>query len=444
MIVELTASNFKSIREPTTISFLAGKSKKLPGNLLLAPNRERFLKSMALYGPNASGKTTVLDALYALRFFVLFSSQDQKPTAKIPQFEPFALDRGSLEQPTQIALTIQLERTRYTLDVAATPRQVWKESLTMRRVGTQPSRKVAEEPLIERVWDANSKRYTTTLSEELGPELTRRAAVEQTTRNRLTLGKLASLNSELARKLVEWFENAIDFYDMHRNPLSEDSALADSARLLKEDQEFAGLVTRFLKDADTGIQELSVVDEKVLQPVFSEQDEMEVREVSRPALSFRHATGDGSEVFFRRQKESSGTLRFVAMLVALLKPGPRRRLICIDELSASMHPDLVCRLLRLVHSSHFNVRGNQLLFTTHDTHLIDPSELLRRDQVTICTKDRHGRTTTRRLDEFEDLSRSDANLQKQYLQGRFGGLPQFGPKLEDVPLDDEPLEVGRE
>jgi hypothetical protein len=73
---------------------------------------------------------------------------------------------------------------------------------------------------------------------------------------------------------------------------------------------------------------------------------------------------------------------------------------------------------------------------------MDPDELLRRDQVTICDKDRFGRSTTHRLDAFQDAARSDANLQKQYLEGRFGGIPQFGPTLEDVPIDDEPQEIG--
>jgi AAA15 family ATPase/GTPase len=85
--------------------------------------------------------------------------------------------------------------------------------------------------------------------------------------------------------------------------------------------------------------------------------------------------------------------------------------------------------------------GNQLLFTTHDTHLMNPNELLRRDQVTICDKDRFGQSRISRLDAFQDSARSDANLQKQYLEGRFGGVPQFGPTLEDVPADDEPLEA---
>jgi len=443
MIIELTIQNFKSILEPTTISFASGSATKLSGNLLRHSNGERFVKSMALYGPNASGKTTVLDGLYALKTFVLFSSMDQNPTSPIQLAQPFALDKSSLKRPTIISLTIDLEGARYTLDVSVTSSRVWSETLKVQHLTKQPSRKATSKILMERTWDSKSKHYSTSLDEVLGPQLTRKAALEQTTQNRLMLGKLASLNSEIARSIIEWFDVDLDFYDLHRNPSVEEVKLAQTARLFKADKQFAARITRFMVDADTGIQTLRVDQEKTYNPEFSESEKkFEFKEsIGPPGLSFRHTTQDGSEVFFRRGQESSGTVRFVALLVAILQPSPRRRLVCIDELSASMHPDLVRRLIRIVHSSSYNKLGNQVFFTTHDTHLIDPTELLRRDQVTICSKDRFGQTTTRRLDEFQDEARSDANLQKQYLQGRFGGVPVFGSTLEDVPVDDMPLEV---
>jgi AAA15 family ATPase/GTPase len=442
MIIELTTDNFKSFRDSSTVSFAAGTTSRLSGNLLRHWNGERFLKSMALYGPNGSGKTNVLDGLYALRSFVLFSSQDQKPTSRIPRFEPFELDRSWSRRPSRIALTIDLTGDRYTLDVSTTSERVWTETLKVQRMTTQPSRKVAAKTLIERAWNPGTEKYFAKLHDDLVPEVTRNAVIEQTPPNRLMLGKLASMNSDIARRMIEWFDADLDFYDMHRNPGSEDAMLAESARLLRKNRDFAVTVTRFMKDADIGVQELRVVEENVIEPVYSESEKrMEIKDITRPSLSFRHATEDGSDVFFRRWRESSGTLRFVALLSALLRPGPRRRLVCIDELSASMHPDLVRRLIRIVHSSKCNPLGSQLLFTTHDTHLMDPDELLRRDQITICNKDRFGRSTTRRLDMFQDAARSDANIQKQYVQGRFGGTPQFGPTLEDVPVDDEPLEV---
>ncbi len=442
MIVKLTVANFKSFLDSTTIDFMSGTASKLSGNLLRHRNGERFIKSMALYGPNASGKTTVLDGLYALGTFVLFSSKDQKPTSQIPRFEPFALDQPSSQRPTRIALTIDLEGDRYTLDVSATASRVWNETLKVQRTTKQPSRKTTAKPLIERCWDPVTSKYSTTIHEDLGSELTRSAVIEQTTPNRLVLGKLASMNSGIATRIIQWFDEDLEFYSLHDNPFSQEVVLTETVRHLKENPDFAKVVERFMKDADTGIRELRVTDEKAFGPVFSESDNtFEFKESMKPSLSFRHATRDGSEIYFRRKQESSGTLRFVALLAVILQPSPRRRLVCIDELSASMHPDLVRRLIRIVHNSEYNPLGNQLLFTTHDTHLIDPNELLRRDQVTICSKNRFGLSTTNRLDAFQDAARSDANLQKQYLQGRFGGIPQFGPTLEDVPVDDEPLEM---
>ena len=442
MIIEITIENFKALREATTISFAAGTTSRLSGNLLKQQNGERFVKSMALYGPNASGKTTVLDGLYALGSFVLFSTQDQKPTARISHFESFALDREFAKKPSRIALTIDLQGDRYTLDVLATNERVWNETLRLQRTIKQPSRKVTPKTLIERRWIPNQKSYSTILHEDLGPELTRSALIEQTTPNRLMLGKLASMNNEIARRIVEWFDKDLDFYAMHRSPFSQDAMLEKAAHLLKENDDFKSILGRFMYDADTGVSMLRVSDQKEQQVFLNDSEKkVEFKETIKPALSFQHATEDGTEVFFRPSRESSGTLRFVALLAAILQPSPRRRLVCIDELSASMHPDLVRRLVKIVHSSRYNKSGNQLFFTTHDTHLMDPGELLRRDQVTICDKDRFGRSTTRRLDEFQDAARSDANLQKQYLQGRFGGLPQFGPTLEDIPVDDEPLEV---
>ena len=442
MIVELTIENFKSFREKCVVSFAAGTTSKLSGNLLRQKNGERIVKSMGLYGPNASGKTSILDALYALKTFVLFSSQEQKPTSKIPYFEPFALEKNTSIRPSTVGVTFDLDGDRFSLEVSATPSRVYKEQLTVQRLTKQPSRKSAKSTLIDRTWVQDSETYVTTLHKDLGPDLTRAATIEQTTQNRLLIGKLASMNSELAGRLIKWFDDDLDFYDMHRNPNAESVMLTETARLLRDDDDFSALIIQFMKDADIVIQDLQITDEKTLKAEVSKLDsKFELKESIEPGISFRHSSNDGSEVFFPRHKESSGTLRFVALLVALLKPSTRRRFVCIDELSASMHPELVRRLIRIVHSSVFNRLGNQVMFTTHDTHLIEPTELLRRDQVTLCNKDRFGRSTIRRLDEYQDSARSDANLQKQYLQGRFGGTPQFGVTLEDVPVDDKPLEV---
>jgi hypothetical protein len=169
MIIELTIENFKSFLNSATVNFAAGTTSRLSGNLLRLRNGERVVKSMALYGPNASGKTTVLDGLYALMTFVLFSSQDQKPTSPIPHFEPFALDQSWSKRGSRVALVIDLSGDRYALDVSATATRVWNETLTVQRTSTQPSRKTTPKLLIKRAWDPEKKNMprhcTTTLGQ---------------------------------------------------------------------------------------------------------------------------------------------------------------------------------------------------------------------------------------------------------------------------------------
>ncbi len=442
MIIKLTVENYKSFLDKTTIDFEAGKARKLRGNLLQLPNKEHVVKSMALFGKNACGKTTILDALYALMTFVEFSTQDQKPTAQIRRFVPFLLDEVASKNPARIAVTFDLGKERYTLDVAATSERVWHETLILQQSSRQPSRKWPSRKLLDRLWDPKQDKYITNLLPELGNELMRRAAEEQTPANRLMTGKLASLNSEIARRIVRWFDEDLYLYDMHRNYFAEKSALNKTAELHQQDPDFAALLNRLSKDADTGIQELTVLTSESLELVpLDTGKKNENNEFRKPVLFFRHLTQDGSEVFFRRQQESSGTVRFIATLTAILQPSERRRLVCIDELSASMHPDLVRRLIQIMQSKRYNPIGHQILFTTHDTHLMDPNALLRRDQITICYKNRFGRSSVKRMDVFQDDSRSDANLQKQYLEDRFGGLPNFGPTLEDVEADEKPLEI---
>lgn len=445
VLIEVTLQNFKSFREEATVSLRAGSTTKLKGNLLKIADGSRYLKSAALYGKNASGKTTILDALYALKSFVAFSSEDQKPTAAIPRFESFALSRETKVRPARVAITIYAGGYEYSYDVSASAERVWQESLSRTPVEKTSRRKrESASRIIERKWCDNKKSYDTFISSEIGPSSTIEAGASQTPPNRLILGKLAALNSDIATQVLEWFEEHLDFYDMHRNSSAEDAMLQRAAKLYKNNKKFSSLLTRFLADADTGIESLSSTMGKQFSPVFvADEQRFEVKELSMPELTFHHTTEDGSETAFRKNSESSGTLRFVAMLAAIVQPSERPRTVCVDELSASLHPDLVAALVKIVHSRATNPAGSQLLFTTHDTHLMDPGSLLRRDQIVLCEKNPVGESTAFRLDDFQDDARSDANLQKQYMQNRFGGKPQFGPSLEDIPGDDLPLEVAR-
>ncbi len=421
---------------------VASKTGKLAGNLLRYPHGERLSKSMALLGPNASGKTTFLEALYRLRQFVLFSTREQNPQEGIRFFEPFALDKRAISQPTVIEVTFDVENRRYLYVVGAGRERVWREELSVRALPGKSGRWPKSRVLIRREWDSAKNSYGVTLASALGSESLRTTAEEQTPGNRLILGKLAAVNSEVASEVLNWFHRDLHFSDFHRNTPGERTKLEQAARLVQKDAVFAAGLARMVQDADTGIHQISTVEEHVREVhVQGNKDEIEFRDRATAHLVFHHLDAAGGEVTFPWHLESSGTLRFVALLTAVLEPTVHRRLLCVDELSASLHPELVKRLLAIVHSKEHNPMGHQLIFTTHDTHVLNPGEVLRRDQVAVFEKDGSGQSLLTRLDTFQDDARSDANLQKQYLQGRFGGLPVFGPTLEDVTSDEDPLQV---
>ena len=107
------------------------------------------------------------------------------------------------------------------------------------------------------------------------------------------LGKLASLNSEIGRRIIQWFDEDLEFYAMHRNPFVEDAVLSDTARHLRDDPPFAAIVERFMRDADIGIRDLRIVDEKVVGPVLSGPGQKAGIEGKQPTRSFIPSRHEG-------------------------------------------------------------------------------------------------------------------------------------------------------
>ena len=99
------------------------------------------------------------------------------------------------------------------------------------------------------------------------------------------------------------------------------------------------------------------------------------------------------------------------------------RLLLFDEIDASLHPHLSARLLDLFQDPETNPRGAQLIFTTHDTSLLNH---MNRDEVWLTEKSSNGATTLTALAEYGgDKVRRSLNLEKAYLSGRFGAVPEF-------------------
>jgi AAA15 family ATPase/GTPase len=129
------------------------------------------------------------------------------------------------------------------------------------------------------------------------------------------------------------------------------------------------------------------------------------------------------ELAFDLDEESAGTQTWFALIGPTLNALRNGRILIFDEIDASLHPRLSARLLELFQDPETNPHGAQLIFTTHDTSLLNH---LNRDEVWLTEKDDGGATTLTALAEFgSDKVRRSLNLEKAYLQGRFGAVPEL-------------------
>ena len=209
------------------------------------------------------------------------------------------------------------------------------------------------------------------------------------------------LNSEQLAPVFDWFARQLVVFNEHAmlNPRVTLQMLRDPAAKRS--------ICAFLNAADISIADIDVVTRK------DHEDE----------LRFTHATSKGAAVFGITE-ESSGTRNLLFMICPILDIVLNGLTLVVDELDTSLHTLLVRRIIQLFHDTDLNRCGAQLVFTTHDTSLLDAHNLLRRDQVWFVEKDRDQASRLYSLTEFSP--RKGEALERGYLMGRYGGLPILG------------------
>jgi predicted ATPase len=193
---------------------------------------------------------------------------------------------------------------------------------------------------------------------------------------------------------------------------SSQPSLFDDADIAPVDGRGSALA--LLRFADLGIDDVQVVEEGA--------DDAGIPAQPRRRLRFIHRV-DGQEVPFDLAEESGGTQTWFALIGPALTALRRGQVLLFDEIDASLHPKLSARLLELFQDPATNPRGAQLIFTTHDTSLLNS---LNRDEVWLTEKGAGGATTLTALAEYGgDKVRRSLNLERAYLQGRFGAVPEL-------------------
>jgi len=422
MLIELSVANYRSFRDRQTLSLAAGPGTEMRDhNVVDASGDLALLRVAAVYGPNASGKSTLFKALAMLQQMVQWSAIAYQQAQPLPVV-PFLLEAAKEEQPTEFEIHfIAGDGVRYQYGLAATAHQVLEEWLIAYPHGRA-------QRWFERTHTSEADTAWKFGPNFLGSAAQRKVWQESTRNNALFLSTAIQLNNEQLQPAFQWLTQGLIVVapGVTMNPFLSFALLRSEAG--------ADRIMGLLRAADIDIDHLEFKEEDAPppQPGIAR---IEIRLPAPPGLpapavqkkvqrlmSLHKRKDDGEAVAFDFNEESDGTKKLFEYAGGLLRAIDHGATVCIDELDSSLHPRITRFLVeRFQHPN--NASNAQLVFSTHDVTLMDP-DLLRRDQIWFIEKDAKGGS---RLYPLLDYSpRKGEALERGYLKGRYGAVPLTG------------------
>lgn len=417
MLLRFEASNHRSILEPIELSMIAVDEDR-PAARGFELLTERVLAVAGIYGPNASGKSNVLEALAWLSAAV---SRSLRTWEKYVPREPFKFGKGP-EGPSAYEIEMEVQGVRYAYRLEVDDVSVLFEGL----YGFPERRRRV---LFEREGpDIHFRRGLGSLAgtrELLTPTtLALSAAMRFDEPEVQPFGRaLANIGVMGRRPRSPWrrpmgsihFASSTERLFDERSSAAQPSLFDDTDTVPLNPRDSALAMLRF---ADLGIDDVEIIEEEPDENAASPQ----LRRETRRQLRFLHKVA-GQTVPFDLYEESAGTQMWFSLIGPTLSALRRGRIVVFDEIDASLHPRLSAHLLELFQDPETNPNGAQLIFSTHDTSLLN---YLNRDEVWLTEKGEEGSTSLTALAEYGgDKVRRSLNLEKAYLQGRFGAVPEL-------------------
>lgn len=409
MLIEFSVSNYKSFRDRQTLSMVAaprlGKKKNVVKPEVEGGNIPALLRVAAIYGPNASGKSSLIKAID----FVSRLIHHQDLNDPIPA-KPFRFDSNLRREPSLFEYNFVTEGMRYEYLVGATEERITHESLTCYPKG---------KPIFLFSRDYSNGREVYDLSNDLeGNDIVHEAWMDLTSPKDLFLSKAAQHSSENLNQLKpahNWFKTST--LCIEHDGMGSWSSFSRS--FLQRNPEMNEHLEKFISEFDIPVSKISFEDlAGTAKP--SKTSTQKNKWLSAEAdfkTKLTHTTALGSAEF-EFEEESGGTQNLMGFwlpwhLFSQTNPG----CVVVDELDSSLHPKIVEMLI----NKHLAGVGNgQIIFTTHDTHLMN-TKVLRRDQFWITERDSFGATQLFSVHDFE--GRDSEDVEKRYYEGRYRGLP---------------------
>lgn len=414
MLIEFRVENHKSLRYEQVLTFEAGRIAS-DGDLrprTVEGHNESLLPAAVIYGANASGKSNVLSALTFMRDAVLNSHRRWEPVGGIPR-TPFAW-AVMRNTSSLFEVCFVLDKTKFEYGFCVNDDVIEEEWLF-----AWPNHR-------RQLWYERES-GTFKFGEYLkGPN----EAVKEITRpNALFLSAAAQNSHPLLTPLYSWFRSIFPFNVSGRmNPVFAGGFMPEMFFSINDEQRslfpvdateetLAERIRQLLRTADIGI-----VDVK---RIASEQ-ELQGRKYRRQQILLQHQA-DNEDSWLELEEESDGTKTLFRLAPYVFRAIEAGGIVLVDELEASLHPLIGLAIVNLFNCPESNPKNAQILFTTHDTNLLGTTlgePALRRDQIWFAEKDKEGASKLFPLTDYKP--RKSENLERGYLQGRYGAIPFLG------------------
>ena len=390
MIQELKIKNFKSFRDEVELSFEPSGDDRY-NSVVTMPDGVQLLRFAVVLGANASGKSNLLDAVEFLRdFWNNIPATNDDGT----NVQPFLMRKSALSYDTEFEIKLYVDGIRYWYQLTVNPEKVCREALFV-YLSNRPTKVFCREDV-----QGVSKLIFNPAVAKLSP-----AEIDIMTMNCLrNMSVLAVLKK--VNVAVPYLDNMRRWIDNRMLPLQSGSlsSLSQGAKkMIADSEDFREYLMQFAQEADFNISDIKI---------------------QKMAALFGHTVkGEaGSESYVLPENcQSTGTKRMVELESLIYTQLKRQAFLCIDEIEASMHPNLMEYIL----AKFINTLDNQsqLLVSTHyDPILKDIDDLFGKDSVWFTEKGKDGNTTLFSLVDFKGLNKL-SSIHRAYMNGQFGALP---------------------
>lgn len=421
MILQFKAKNILSIRDEQTLDFTASADNTYEEYAVVKIKNVRISKLGVIYGPNASGKSNILKALYWL--FQFMTNEESRKQSLGTGLVPFKMDKDSRNEHSFMSIIFYIDDFRYEYTIELDTERVYHEEMFY----YPNSRKAL---VYERIWNPEKKSSSVTFGPLLKLSATQKLFIES--------------NCVANATVLSTYQNSnVDRNDMLDNILGYMKAQILASLDSKTDIiSFANEIVKNMQDSKSFIQDMLVQADFNITGLYLKKKEnhertiMMAKKVEEDGITLLTDVQD--DLFFTHQtpfytgdmnnaEESEGTLRMYGLAAILFLLIKQNQILLGDELENSLHYEL---LVHIIKTFLVNSERGQLIFSTHSLMLLD-EDFIRRDMVYFTNKNEAGSTEIYRAKDFG--LHKDVSILNAYRAGKLGAKPNLGSIFTNIP-----------